>query len=85
MLKEAHQLADGRFDEEIIQDVGIFNALGEEFKMSVPALKKAVCEEMKSQNMKTELISNVSHDLKTPLTGIKLCGTAGTEQCKRAG
>ena len=32
--------------------------------------KKAVDEEVKSQKMKTELISNVSHDLKTPLTSI---------------
>lgn len=71
LLKEAHQLADGRFDEEITQDVGIFNALGEEFKNVCTGFEKAVCEEMKSQNMKTELISNVSHDLKTPLTGIK--------------
>lgn len=71
LLKEARQLADGRFDEEIIQDVGIFNALGEEFKNVRTGFEKAVCEEMKSQNMKTELISNVSHDLKTPLTGIK--------------
>lgn len=71
LLKEVHQLADGRFDEEIIQDVGIFNALGEEFKNVRTGFEKAVCEEMKSQNMKTELISNVSHDLKTPLTGIK--------------
>ena len=71
LLKEAHQLADGRFDEELTQDVGIFNALGEEFKNVRTGFEKAVCEEMKSQNMKTELISNVSHDLKTPLTGIK--------------
>ena len=71
LLKEAHQLADGRFDEEITQDVGIFNALGEEFKNVRTGFEKAVCEEMKSQNRKTELISNVSHDLKTPLTGIK--------------
>lgn len=71
LLKEAHQLADGRFDEEITQDVGIFNALGEEFKNVRTGFEKAVSEEMKSQNMKTELISNVSHDLKTPLTGIK--------------
>ena len=71
LLKEAHQLADGRFDEEITQDVGIFNALGEEFKNVRTGFEKAVCEEMKSQNMKTELISNVSHYLKTPLTGIK--------------
>ena len=71
LLKEAHQLVDGRFDEEITQDVGIFNALGEEFKNVRTGFEKAVCKEMKSQNMKTELISNVSHDLKTPLTGIK--------------
>ena len=71
LLKEAHQLADGRFDEEITQDVGIFNALGDELKNVRIGFEKAVSEEIKSQNMKTELISNVSHDLKTPLTGIK--------------
>lgn len=71
MLKEAHQLADGRFDEELTQDVGIFNALGDELKNVRIGFEKAVSEEIKSQNMKTELISNVSHDLKTPLTGIK--------------
>lgn len=71
LLKEAHQLADGRFDEELTQDVGIFNALGDELKNVRTGFEKAVSEEIKSQNMKTELISNVSHDLKTPLTGIK--------------
>lgn len=71
LLEEAHQLADGRFDEEITQDVGIFNALGDELKNVRIGFEKAVSEEIKSQNMKTELISNVSHDLKTPLTGIK--------------
>ena len=34
------------------------------------SFEKSVKEEVKSQNMKTELISNVSHDLKTPLTNI---------------
>ena len=71
LLKEAHQLADGRFDEDLTQDVGIFNALGDELKNVRIGFEKAVSEEIKSQNMKTELISNVSHDLKTPLTGIK--------------
>lgn len=71
LLKEAHRLADGRFDEELTQDVGIFNALGDELKNVRIGFEKAVSEEIKSQNMKTELISNVSHDLKTPLTGIK--------------
>lgn len=71
LLKEAHQLADGRFDEELTQDVGIFNALGDELKNVRIGFEKAVSEEIQSQNMKTELISNVSHDLKTPLTGIK--------------
>ena len=34
------------------------------------ALKKAVEKEVKSERTKTELITNVSHDLKTPLTSI---------------
>ena len=33
-------------------------------------MSKAVEEKMKSERMKTELITNVSHDLKTPLTSV---------------
>lgn len=33
-------------------------------------LEKAVGEKLKSERMKTELITNVSHDIKTPLTSI---------------
>lgn len=33
-------------------------------------LEKAVAESVKSERLKTELITNVSHDLKTPLTSI---------------
>lgn len=33
-------------------------------------MKKAVDEQMKSERFKTELITNVSHDIKTPLTSI---------------
>lgn len=33
-------------------------------------ISKAVEEQMKSERMKTELITNVSHDIKTPLTSI---------------
>ena len=39
------------------------NGLGED-------LKSAVQEQMKSERMKADLITNVSHDLKTPLTSI---------------
>ncbi len=33
-------------------------------------IRKAVAEQMKSERFKTELITNVSHDIKTPLTSI---------------
>ncbi len=33
-------------------------------------MSKAVDERMKSERFKTELITNVSHDIKTPLTSI---------------
>lgn len=33
-------------------------------------LSKAVAESVKNERTKTELITNVSHDLKTPLTSI---------------
>lgn len=52
------------------KDLGFFNPIKDELGNIQTGFKKAVDEEVKSQKMKTELISNVSHDLKTPLTSI---------------
>ncbi len=71
LLKAAQELGKGNFDMEIEADLGVFNQLEIEFNNIKDGFKKAVEEEIKSQNMKNELISNVSHDLKTPLTCIK--------------
>lgn len=71
LLIATRELGKGYFDEEINEDIGVFNGLKDEFNNIKIGFKKAVEEETKSQNMKTELISNVSHDLKTPLTCIK--------------
>lgn len=43
---------------------------GENINHIVDGLNMAVEERMKSERMKTELITNVSHDIKTPLTSI---------------
>lgn len=71
LLRLTHELGQGHFDQEINEDVGVFNSLKNEFHTIKNGFEKAVKEETKSQNMKTELISNVSHDLKTPITCIK--------------
>lgn len=71
LLNATKQLSQGNLDIEINNDLGVFNSLKDEFNNLKVGFKKAVDEETKSQNMKTELISNVSHDLKTPITCIK--------------
>jgi signal transduction histidine kinase len=70
LLDAASKMAEGNLDVEIKEDIGLFEPLKEEFAKVQHGFKKAVEEEMKSQRMKTDLITNVSHDLKTPLTAI---------------
>lgn len=71
MLDFTEQLSHGHFDTEIEDDLGIFNSMRDRLNNLKIGFEAAVKEETKSQNMKTELITNVSHDLKTPLTCIK--------------
>lgn len=71
MLDFTEQLSHGHFDTEIEDDLGIFNSMRDRLNNLRIGFEAAVKEETKSQNMKTELITNVSHDLKTPLTCIK--------------
>lgn len=70
LLKQTNEMANGNLDFKVDEDLGMFNELKDELQKIQDGFKKAVDEEVKSQNMKTELISNVSHDLKTPLTSI---------------
>lgn len=65
-----HDMAEGQLSREVPEDLGLFQGLGEELLRVKDGFAKAVSEEAKSQSMKTELITNVSHDLKTPLTAI---------------
>lgn len=70
VLHATEQMADGDLKISLEEDLGIFAPIGESLEKVQQGFKKAVVEEAKSQNMKTELITNVSHDLKTPLTAI---------------
>ncbi|MDE7036357.1 MAG: HAMP domain-containing histidine kinase, partial [Lachnospiraceae bacterium] len=70
LFKATGEIAKGNLDVEIVEDLGIFSPFKQEIQKIQTGFKKAVDEEVKSQRMKTELITNVSHDLKTPLTAI---------------
>lgn len=70
LLQSANHLSKGEFNDKINQDLGLFNSLKDELNCINDGFKDAVSKEVASQKMKTELISNVSHDLKTPLTSI---------------
>ncbi len=70
LLNATATMAEGNLEVSVEEDLGVFNPLKEELAKVQLGFKKAVDEEMKSQKMKTELITNVSHDLKTPLTAI---------------
>lgn len=52
------------------QGGGEFGQLAEGINEMTDAINLAAQNEMRTQRMKTDLISNVSHDLKTPLTSI---------------
>lgn len=69
-LDMTKRIAKGEFTQEQQEDFGIFNSIKTELCKIEEGFQKAVEEETKSQRMKTELITNVSHDLKTPLTAI---------------
>jgi len=63
-------IANGDFGSVPEEDLGVFNPIKENLENIEKGFSAAVSEEVKSQKMKTELITNVSHDLKTPLTSI---------------
>ena len=73
MLKKAGKaLASGDFDYKLDTSKMYweFRSHGENLNSIATGMAIAVNQKMKSERLKTELITNVSHDIKTPLTSI---------------
>lgn len=70
LLRATNEMAEGHLNVTIDEDLGVFEPFKPHFIRIQDGFRRAVDEEVKSQRMKAELITNVSHDLKTPLTAI---------------
>lgn len=72
LYKCAKEMAEGNLDRkaDTSKMFWVFRAHGEHLNQIRDGMSKAVEARMKSEHLKTELITNVSHDIKTPLTSI---------------
>lgn len=70
LLHCIQEMAEGNLNVKEEEDLGIFEPFKNQLFKVQDGFKKAVEKEVKSERTKTELITNVSHDLKTPLTAI---------------
>lgn len=72
LKKGGEAIAEGNLSYQIETGhmIGDFKTIGEDLNHISAAMEKAVDARTKSERMRAELITNVSHDIKTPLTSI---------------
>lgn len=68
--REASEIVGGNYKKKIEKIGGLYDGIVDNFNNIGSNLDLAIEDAVKSERLKTELITNVSHDLKTPLTSI---------------
>ena len=68
--KESSEIVKGNYKKNIEKKGGLYDGIVDNFNNIGENLDLAIEDAVKSERLKTELITNVSHDLKTPLTSI---------------
>lgn len=66
----AKEISEGNYKKKIDESKNLYKKLSHYLNLTGDSLSLAIGKELKSERLKTELITNVSHDLKTPLTSI---------------
>ena len=73
LRKFAGEIAQGRLDEPLLMDRhNLFGAFSESFDIMREALRESRRREAACRQREKELIASLSHDIRTPVTGIKL-------------
>src|SRR5690606_19340591 len=71
IIHHARELAAGRLDQEVpVRGDAMLAGLARDINALKNGVQSSLREQAKSERLKTELITNVSHDLRTPLTSI---------------
>ena len=70
ILDGLERIKNGEVDYKLTGFEGALGELAEGINAIGDGISLAVSEEVKSQRLKTELLTNVSHDIRTPLTSI---------------
>jgi len=71
IMKGVHKIKEGELNYKIEEKNDIyFSSLANDINNISQGLENSIEQRIKSERMKSELITNVSHDLKTPLTSI---------------
>ncbi|MEF3318292.1 HAMP domain-containing sensor histidine kinase [Peptoniphilus grossensis] len=68
--RESSEIVKGNYKKNIEKNGGLYDGIVDNFNNIGSNLDLAIEDAVKSERLKTELITNVSHDLKTPLTSI---------------
>ncbi|MBP2242127.1 signal transduction histidine kinase [Cytobacillus eiseniae] len=71
MMNEIEYISEGHFNQKVtIEDKSIIGELGVKVNQIITEVEKAIVDQKESAQIKNDLITNVAHDLRSPLTSI---------------